>query len=135
MNFKYKLMRFMYGRNGMDELSKLLIIIAAMLSVINFIWWTIWLQLVVDAILIYAIFRILSKNTTARAKENAKLEKLKSKLLRRYNIAKQRRADRDHVYKKCPNCRAVLRLPRRKGRHTTICPKCKKEFKVYVFKA
>ena len=56
MNFKYKLMRFMYGRNGMDELSKLLIIIAAVLSVINFIWWTIWLQLVVDAILIYAIF-------------------------------------------------------------------------------
>ena len=62
-------------------------------------------------------------------------QRLGREIYRRYNIAKQRKADRDHVYKKCPNCRAVLRLPRRKGRHTTICPKCKKEFRVYVFKA
>ena len=51
------------------------------------------------------------------------------------NTYRQHKAARTHIYKKCPNCHAVLRLPRRKGKHTTVCPNCSKEFKVRVFKA
>ncbi|MFR2916862.1 MAG: hypothetical protein ACLTKQ_08005 [Acutalibacteraceae bacterium] len=37
-----------------------------------------------------------------------------------------------HVFKKCPGCKAVLRLPRKKGKHTVNCPHCHKNFTVHV---
>ena len=35
-----------------------------------------------------------------------------------------------HVFKKCPQCKAMIRLPKRKGSHEVICPKCGREFKI-----
>jgi len=32
----------------------------------------------------------------------------------------------------CPNCRATIKLPRKKGKHTCTCPKCRVDFKVKV---
>ena len=82
-----------------------------------------------------AFYRILSRNITARQKENQFFNKLIMGIKYKRNIHRQRKADYSHIYKRCPACHVVLRLPRRKGKHTTVCPKCNKEFKVYVFKA
>ncbi len=135
MNFRYKLMQFMSGRYGLDEFFYVLFVIATVLSVVNCIVRSIWLQFVVYAIIVYAFFRVMSRNTEARRRENLAFVKLKTGLINKRSIRRQRKADYSHIYKKCPNCRAVLRLPRRKGKHTTVCPKCNKEFKVRVFKA
>ena len=135
MNFKYKLMRFMSGRYGFDALFYALFFVAAILSVINVFFWTIWLQLIVDAILVYAFFRVLSRNIDARRRENQLFFHIKTRF-QNWRIARRKqKADYTHVYRKCPKCRAVLRLPRRKGKHTTACPKCGNKFRVYVFKA
>ena len=135
MNFRYKLMQFMSGRYGVDGLFYVLFAVSALLSIINCFVQSMWLQLVVYAIIVYAFFRIMSRNIDARRRENQWFNKIKIGLIMKRNTRRQRRADYNHVYKKCPRCHAVLRLPRRKGRHTTVCPKCNKEFKVYVFKA
>lgn len=135
MNFRYRLMRFMSGRYGVDGLFYALFAVSAILAIVNCFLRAVWLQFVVYAIIIYAFFRIVSRNIQARRRENRAFINLGAKVFKKYNVYRQRKMDRGHVYKKCPACRAVLRLPRRKGKHTTICPKCNKEFRVYVFKA
>ena len=135
MNFRYKLMKFMSGRYGLDALFYVLFAISAVLVVVNMFVGSIILQLVIDAIMIYAFYRVLSRNIAARRRENLLVTGLAHEIKKRRSIRRQRRADYTHIYKKCPRCHAVLRLPRRKGKHTTLCPKCSKEFKVHVFKA
>ncbi len=135
MNFRYKLMQFMSGRYGVDGLFYLLFAVASTLSIVNCFVRSFWLQIIVYTMVIYAFFRVMSRNVEARRRENEIFNKYKTKWIKRCNTRRQRRADYNHVYKKCPRCHAVLRLPRRKGKHTTVCPKCNKAFKVYVFKA
>lgn len=134
MNFRYRLMQFMSGRYGVDNLFYVLLIGAMALSVVN-IFARLWaLQLIVYAIVFFAVFRFLSRNTSARARENQYVKGIINKMITARNTRRLRKADFTHIYKKCPYCHATLRLPRRKGKHTTVCPKCSKSFRVRVFK-
>ena len=135
MNFRYKLMQFMSGRNGVDGLFYAIFGVAAVLSIANCFIRSLVLQIIVYALVAFAFFRIMSRNIEARRRENQWFNKIKASFIKKRNVYRQRRADYNHVYKKCPRCHAVLRLPRRKGKHTTVCPKCSNKFKVYVFKA
>lgn len=134
MNFLYRLSRFMSGRYGIDKMFYFLFVIAAIISFINIFIHSIFLQLFVYAIVVFAFFRVLSRNFEARRKENQLICNFISKFDSKKEIYRQRSADVTHVYKKCPSCRAILRLPRRKGKHTTVCPKCNRSFKVTVRK-
>lgn len=135
MNFRYKLMQFMSGRNGIDNLFYVLFAVAVVISIVNFFANSLILQIIIWIILGYAFFRVLSRNIEARRLENQAFNRAIMKFREKRNVHRQRKADYTHIYKKCPGCRAVLRLPRRKGKHTTVCPKCSQKFKVYVFKA
>ena len=135
MNLRYKLMQFMSGRNGLDNLFYALFAVAAIISIINCFVNSFVLQFIVWIILTYAFFRVLSRNIAARRRENQAFNSVALKIKEKRDVRRQRRADYTHVYRKCPACHAVLRLPRRKGKHTTVCPKCNKKFKVHVFKA
>lgn len=135
MNFKYRLMQFMSGRYGVDSLFYVIFGVAAVLSIINCFIRSLILQIIVYAIVVFAFFRMMSRNIEARRRENQWFNKTKIMFVNKRNIRRQRKADYSHIYKKCPRCHAVLRLPRRKGKHTTVCPKCNKQFKVFVFKA
>ena len=137
MNFRYRLMQFMSGRYGNDSLNTALLIMAAIVSFLNIInlfarFWI--LQLLVYGLVGYAIFRVLSRNTYARKKENDWFTDKLNFIKKQREVTEQRKRDTLHIYKKCPACKAVLRLPRRIGRHTTVCPRCGKEFKVRVRK-
>lgn len=134
MNFRERVWRFMSGRYGVDETFFLLSAIAAVLAIVNGFVRSIPLQLVVYAIMIIAVFRVFSGNPSARSKENMALKALAEKLSAKRKEKNRRRADFRHIYKKCHHCKAVLRLPRRKGKHKTVCPRCGKELTVYVFK-
>lgn len=127
-------MQFMSGRYGPDELFYLLFIIASLLSLINIFLRLAVLQFLVYAIIIFALFRMFSRNIESRRKEARFISNLKASYLRKKNLTAQKKADKLHVYKTCPRCRAVLRLPHRVGQHKTVCPKCNKEFTVRVRK-
>lgn len=132
MNFRYRFMQFMSGRYGADTLFYGLFITASALAFIN-IFLRLWiLQIIVYGIMFYAIFRYLSRNISSRSEENQKFKNFLASIQRKSEIARQRKADVYHVYKKCRKCGAILRLPRRVGKHKTVCPKCNHEFTVRV---
>ncbi|MBQ6825906.1 MAG: hypothetical protein IJP34_04530 [Clostridia bacterium] len=148
MNFRYKLMQFMAGRYGPDKLSYFLVVCSLIISFLNILLRFIAIsvsspvllilgyvfQLLGYGILGYAFFRVLSRNIYARQKENAWFLNKTSFIKRRRDFINQKKADKSHIYRKCPKCKAVLRLPHRIGTHKTVCPRCSKEFTVRVKK-
>ncbi len=134
MNFRYIIMQFMSGRYGTDELFYGIFIVSAIISFINIFLRSGIIQLLVYGLVIFALFRFFSRNLEARRKENAWFKDKIGILKRRRDFYNQKKADRFHVYRKCPQCKAILRLPRRLGVHKTVCPRCNKEFTVKVKK-
>lgn len=42
------------------------------------------------------------------------------------------KTDKDHCFRICPECKANIRLPKKKGSHTVVCPRCKCRFEVKI---
>lgn len=134
MNFRYKLLRFMSGRYGADALFYVLFALSATLAFANIFVRSVILQIIVYLIVLFAVLRVFSRNFPARQRENRVVLGVINKIKSIIGLRRQRHADYTHIYKKCPYCKAVLRLPRKKGKHTTVCPRCNKSFSVRVFK-
>lgn len=130
---KAALYRFMYGRYGSDQLNNALLWSYAVLVIVYMVVFLfvegnpfVYLAylLLSWTIIGIAIFRFMSRNIAKRRRENEKFTGF-------FKLMKNKRRDRKtHVYRKCPACRAVLRLPKAKGRHTVVCPRCKNRFSV-----
>ena len=89
------------------------------------------LSALATAAVVYMFFRFFSKNIYARQKENGRFMMFWNKMKPFFRLQKDRFRDRKtHVYKKCKKCKAVIRLPRKKGKHTVVCPKCSERFDV-----
>ena len=134
MNFRYRLAQFMSGRYGADALFYVLFTISAVLAFVNIFVRSAILQIIVYLIMAVAVLRVFSRNYSARARENRAVISVINKIQSVNSLRRQRKADYMHIYKKCPHCRATLRLPRKKGKHTTVCPRCGKSFTVRVYK-
>ena len=86
------------------------------------------------AVLIYDFFRVFSKNIDKRRKENERWLSFENKIKKRFRILRDRwKFRKTHVFKKCPKCKAVLRLKRIKGTHRVTCPHCNECFKIKNF--
>jgi len=128
--FKNSLYRFFYGRYGTDTLNKVLLFVYLGLVIVHTVVSLFWdnalftlIYFVLTVGLIVAMFsRMLSRKIDARRLEN---EKFCGFFRLRRNQFRDRKT---HIYKKCPQCRAVLRLPKAKGRHAVVCPRCKHRF-------
>ncbi len=139
MKFRDKLFRFLYGRNGNDALNNLIFWVYFALLIVNlilqpfFFWVGIALWVVELLLLILYLFRALSRNLYRRQAENRRYLKIRGKLAAPFKMARNKFRDRKtHVYKKCKHCRAVLRLPKKKGKHTVRCPKCNQLFQLNI---
>ena len=129
MNFFQKignsLARFMYGRNGEDQLGFVTPWAAIILDVVNLfvrnqVAYSI-LSAVAMVLTIWMVFRMFSKNLSKRRAENAAYM---NKVVYPLRQALSRSRDKEHKYFTCPNCRTVFRVPRGKGRIVITCPKC-----------
>ena len=130
--FTNKLAGFFYGRYGNDTLNKVLtgiyltwLIVFTIVDVFvpsiifTLVGWCITL-----ALFAWVMFRMMSRNIYARRREN-------DKFCGFFKLRKNKFRDRKtHVYRKCKTCKAVLRLPKAKGKHFVVCPKCKSRFEV-----
>lgn len=126
-------MRFMSGRYGSDDLNKGLFWLYFILLILNLFIRSGIISILEWVIVILYFFRMLSRNIPKRQSENYKYLTLKNKVSSFFRDSKKRFADRKtHVYRKCPNCGAKLRLPKRKGEHTCCCPRCRKDFRVKI---
>lgn len=124
------LYRFMYGRNGMDQLNLALMILVLGMDVVAMLvqrrvpvlylvlyWLSMALWLVV-------LFRMFSKNLYKRRNENQKWMNWLWKFKSGQAGARERHADKDHKYFTCKNCKAICRVPVGKGKIIITCPKC-----------
>ena len=126
------LYRFFSGRYGTDTLNKTLtwvylaafVLSLVLTALINFPWIYFLYYIGSTALIVWIFFRMFSKNIPARRREN---EKFCGFFKLRRNKFRDRKT---HVYRKCPKCKAVLRLPKAKGKHTVVCPRCKNRFDV-----
>lgn len=131
--FKQKLIAFMYGRYGIDEMYFGLFALWCIIIVLNSFIRSSILYLIGTVVLVYSFWRMMSKNTAKRRKENAVFLKFWNPIKSWFILQKDRVKDhKDFRYRRCPKCHAILKLPNKKGRHTTNCPKCKNRFDVRI---
>lgn len=132
-NFFYRvssaLARFMYGRNGNDQLNLALLVIYVLVLLLQALLGRIGIVRtvleVVGLLLALAIlFRSFSKNLTKRREENARFLNWWYPVKSRISGAQQRRRDKDHKYFTCKSCKTICRVPAGKGRIEITCPKC-----------
>ena len=125
------LIRFMYGRNGFDQLNRFLFWVVLILDLAS-----IFLargesplggilSLVVTAAWLLLLFRTFSRNLPKRREENQKFVGWWWKVKNKTAGAKARHADRDHKYFTCKSCGAICRVPVGKGKIVITCPKCR----------
>lgn len=123
-----KFVRFMQGRYGNDQLNRFLMFVAMVLLIISVFGVDICYFLAV-AVMVYAYYRMFSKQIYKRSSENQKYLqyewKVKSILQKKKSQLQQSRTH--HIYK-CPNCRQKIRVPRGRGRIAITCRKCGHEF-------
>lgn len=123
-----KFARFMVGRYGNDKMNQTLIITSLVLLVLS--WFTTDLfYMVAVGIMIYAYYRMFSRNIYKRSAENQKYlqweYKMKGKLSKKKKEFAQMKTH--HIYK-CPNCKQKIRVPRGRGKIAITCRKCGNEF-------
>lgn len=128
--------RFLYGRyamQGVDILNRLLAVVAIIIAALNLFFQSMALYIIQTAVIFWFLFRLLSRNISARQAENKKLLNCQTRIRSYFSILGKRFKERStHIYKTCPNCKAKLRFPRIKGDHNACCPCCKRNFSVKV---
>lgn len=137
MRFREKLARFFYGRYGADQLYyalfALYFILWGILLFVGFWPVRLVLSLLQTAVLVFMIYRVLSRNIYKRRRENEAFLKVFRPVKNFFILTKNRIRDmKNFRYRKCPHCKAMLRLPKRKGEHPVVCPRCKQRFTAKV---
>ncbi len=127
---KNGLRNFMTGRNGADQLSLAMLIVGILFSLLTTITGIGIFNILSLVLFVLTIVRMFSRNVEKRRAENQKFLNLKNnfgsnskQFLNRAKNAKK------YKYFKCPQCNALLRLPRKVGEVTVTCGKCRHQFK------
>lgn len=118
---RWKIQKFMQGRNGVDELNRILLYVVLVLYVSSIILQSLILDYLAFAGMLYLLYRTLSKNLYVRREENRKfvtwLETTRIKMEQR----------KDYKIFKCKGCGRNIRVPRGKGKIEVTCPMCGKK--------
>lgn len=123
-----KIQRFMMGRYGNDRFNQFLMIAAVVCLVLSLFGLNI-LYFAAFAIMIYAYFRMFSRQTARRYAENQWYLKKEWKVRSFFTGKKKEWAQRkEYRIFKCPECKQKLRVPRGKGKIAIRCRKCGHEF-------
>ncbi len=132
-NFKTKFIRFMYGRYGVDQLYYALFAAWGVTAMINCLVNSVVLSVLGAVLAVWMIWRSLSRNIQKRRAENERFlilwKPVQSWLILQRDKIRDRKTAR---YRSCTHCRAIVKLPVKKGRHTVICPRCKERFDVRI---
>lgn len=120
-----RIARFMMGRYGADEFSRFLTLAALLCLVLNIFFRGGLFYILGIVLLVYAYYRMFSKNHGKRYTENMKYLQYKNKVTAMFRREKSHMQQRKthHIYT-CRNCRQKIRIPRGKGRIEITCPKC-----------
>ncbi len=121
--------RFMYGRNGGDQLN------GALFALYLAVWMLSVLLRKVPAaanlldifsvlLAVLVLFRTFSRNLSKRRAENAKFLNWWRPVKNRIDGRIRRIQDKEHKYFTCKSCKTICRVPAGKGKIEITCPKC-----------
>lgn len=124
-----KLMFYMKGRYGYDELSKALILSGLVLSIFSSFTGGAILNMLALALIAFGGLRVLSKEKGNRRKELQQYIKWKQTVLTSYRTYRNRWIQRK-AFKitKCPSCKQKIRIPRGRKKVRVTCPSCQNKF-------
>ncbi len=126
---KEKVQRFMIGRYGFDELSKIFLGLTIALMVASMFTRNRVIYLISLVLLVYSYWRAFSRNIAKRQQENQRFLNLRYQSAVKWSKFKSRR-EQKKIYRfyKCPQCQQMVRVPKGRGRICITCPKCQAEF-------
>ena len=130
MNLMMKVQRFMAGRYGGDQLNMALLVLSVVISLVcGFIPFG-WIGSIVSALLIALVFfRMLSKNTSQRFKENYRFLKIWNPVKNWFQwLYLSIRYAKKNRYFLCPKCGRIACIPKKVGRVTITCKGCKHKY-------
>lgn len=116
--------RMMAGRYGSDQLGMALLGVYLVLYLLSRMFHNRLLNWLSLAIILWGFYRMLSRQIPQRQAENARFLEAVGPMVRKYNVNKCRRQDKEHCYFKCPNCGQQLRVPKGKGLLSITCRNC-----------
>lgn len=122
MMMKNKLLGFFSGRNGFDELGRVLLwasLIGMLLGLLFGVSALVFLALIV---LCYGCIRAFSRKADKYQAQNQQFIAWKRRCAQRF------RERKTHKYFRCPKCRQYLRVPRGKGKISITCRSCGEKF-------
>jgi len=131
---KEKLIKFMSGRYGFDQLYRFLLLsgvlcmlLSAMLRDSAFLSSIFHYASV--ALLVWAIYRALSRNVEKRYLENLHYLERMGAVMQHFRMSKEKFQQRkEYKFFVCPTCRTNLRVPKGKGKVNITCAKCGTRF-------
>ena len=130
---KNKILRFFSGRYGLDSFGYFLLIVYAVLCILNAIFGFLPLQVLTVLIAFYSFWRMFSRNYYKRSAENRKFQNIRFKIKTEIKLFFDKiRYSKTSRCRKCKHCKAIIKLPNKKGKHTVRCPKCSNLFDVKI---
>lgn len=125
---KEKLMKFMYGRYGNDELNQFLFKLVFISLIISLLTGRASLfgeifYILALIIVVFIYFRMFSKNFNKRYSERTLYLNFNNKV--KLSLDKQKKS---YAFFKCPSCKQKVRVPKGKGKISIHCPKCNVDF-------
>ena len=123
----------MIGRNGTDQLNRFLlladVVVLLLASLLGRTGLGGLLYILVLALLGLTYFRMFSRDLYRRRSENERYLREKDKLAAKLRILRERWNQRkDYKFVTCPACKAVMRVPRGRGKIRIVCHKCGNTF-------
>ena len=127
---KDKIKNYLQKMYGVGFLSKTMIVVALILSLINLKFKNRVIEVITMILIVYfGIFRVFSVNKYQRMVENKKFAKAVKPMTDFFEKYKIRALNsKDKKYIKCPNCKKEMKIPRNKGKIKVTCPHCGHKF-------
>lgn len=134
--------RWFQGRYGFDAFSRTLVFAGLAVSIVSWffgraatgIYYA--LRGITLALMVFAIFRMFSRNFYARQQELMRYMRVENAVknwwrglrVKTQNLTNKRAERKQYKYLACPQCMQKLRVPRGKGRIRVTCSKCGNRF-------
>ena len=127
LKMKERIQSFFINRNGADDFSKFLTIASLVFLLLG--RFQSFFTAFGFAVMIFCLFRMLSRNLYKRSTENDAYLKMRNDISKWFVQKKHRlQQQKTHRFFKCPSCKQVLRVPKGKGKIAITCSKCHEEF-------
>lgn len=130
-DWQRKAAEWLRGRQGPDDLAVFCVDLAVVVLLVNVFARVSWLSWVALALVVYAMFRIQSKNLGSRARENEAFLKALGPARPWFQNPRAAWSElRTYKHVRCTSCKQRVRVPRGKGKLRVTCPKCGTKFEV-----